>query len=325
MTDNIVNINNETASSADTFRAELNKLHASMNEDAPEPVASEMPEDVAEAVGNAPIEMDEDGPQETPVDVSVDDEPEVETKGHLIPKSRFNQEIEKRKSLEEQLSREREERIKAETQYQMLNSMQQSQLQKQIEPSTVEDIDPLDTDTYNYAKREIESLKLQLASVSQETQARTIEMQMYNTITNQEAAFTKQHPDFNDAMKHVQDVEFNIAKDLLGDERAASEYVGAKLRDALTRSLNSGKNAAETIYNMAKTYGYSATKTQSKAVPTKNVEAIERNQQRSANTSNLGNSSGYGVVPSDIKAAMDDRGRIDADKFRKMLDRHNNA
>jgi len=311
----------------DAFRAALAK--AGSQEPEPTEDRNEIPQDVQNASANAQESVTEDEVEEDNEE-SVEEElesaePEVEAKGHLIPKSRFNQEIEKRKSLEEQLSREREERIKAETQYQMLNTIQQAQLQKQTEQPIAEDIDPLDTDTYNYAKREIESLKLQLANVSYETQARAQEMQYHNMVMAQEAAFSQQNPDFKDAMKHVQDVEYNIAKDLLGDERAANEYVGAKLRDTLTRSLNSGKNAAETIYKMAKTYGYTTPQAQSKASTSKNVAAISRNMERSANTGNLGNNSGFGSIPTDIASAMNKSGNtlsgVNPEAFHKMLER----
>lgn len=324
MTDNTVNITNEPASNADSFRAELNKLQAELSGEVVESVVDDTPQDIQDATTEDNSEVQDDAADsdellENPQQLESEPEPEVETKGHLIPKSRFNQEIEKRKSLEEQLTKEREDRIRIETQLAMLNDMQKGQSQQQSEQQFVEDIDPLDTDTYNYAKREIEALKAQLASVTQETQQRTTEMQMHSLVSAQEAAFTKQHPDFNDAMKHVQEVEFNIAKEYLGDERAASEYVGAKLRDALTRSLNSGKNAAETIYNMAKTYGYNATKTPSKTVPTKDLEAIERNRQRSANTGNLGNSSGINSMPTDIRNAIGKDNKIIPDEFHKLL------
>jgi len=318
----------------DAFRAALAKAG---NEAEQESMGNneEIPQDVQDATReSATIEessavADEDYSDEDPAlqqDSDEPQEPEVETKGHLIPKSRFNQEIEKRKGLEAQLLKEREERIRAETQYEMLTNMhQQAVLQPQSQQATIEDIDPLDTETYNYAKREIEALKLQLQNVAQDTQTRTQEMQYHNMVVAQESAYAKEHPDFHEAMKHVQDVEFNIAKDLLGDDRAANNYVGAKLRDVLTRSLNSGKNAAETIYKMAKNYGYNTPKAQSKTGPTKNVAAISKNMERSANTGNLGNSSSFGSIPTDIASAMNKSGNplsgVNPESFHKMLDR----
>jgi hypothetical protein len=327
--------------SEDNFRAALAKIGNEPDRDSGDN-REEIPQDVQqatrEAENNAQEGTNDDAPDESfenPEQLNTDDsheeqpQQEVETKGHMVPKSRLNQELEKRKGVEVQLLREREERIRAETQLQMLTDIQKQQQiatqEKQSTLHTIEDIDPLDTETYNYAKREIDSLKLQLANVAHETQARTQEVQYHNMVMAQEAAYAKEHPDFHQAMKHVQDVEFNIAKDLLGDERTANEYVGAKLRDVLTRSLNSGKNAADTIYKMAKTYGYNTPQSSPKAIPTKNVAAINKNMERSANTGNMGNNSSFGHIPTDIASAMNKSGNplsgVNPDTFQKMIHR----
>lgn len=332
----ITPLNAEVLGNENSFRAALAKAESrSEPEDTPAP--EEIPQDVKLATRESETTEDSSGVDDTNVantdESSGDsgelegDEPEAETKGHLIPQSRFNQEIEKRKALEGQLVKEREERIRYETQLEMLTNMHQQAQQAPTPPlqPSIDEIDPLDTDTYNYAKREIEALKMQLQNVTYETQQRTQEMQYHNIVTAQEAAFSKENPDFKDAMKHVQDVEFNIAKDLLGDDRAANEYVGAKLRDVLTRSLNSGKNAADTIYKMAKNYGYSTVKAQSKAPASKDIGAIAKNMERSANTGNLGNSGNFGAIPTDIAAAMNKSGNplsgVNPESFHKMLDR----
>lgn len=319
----------------DTFRAALAKAGSESEPDSTDNSA-EIPQDVELATReNANAEDSSEGDEIRDTEnVSADDELsdnsgqlDTETKGHMIPKSRLNQELEKRKGLEAQLLKEREERIRFETQVQMLTNIQQQSIleQPQNQQPSINEIDPLDIDTYNYAKREIEALKMQLQNVAHETQQRTTEMQYHNMVMAQEAEFSKEHPDFLDAMKHVQDVEFNIAKELLGDEIAATEYVGAKLRDTLTHSLKGGKNAAETIYKMAKTYGYKTSQAQSKAEPTKNIAAISKNMQRSVNTAHLGNSSSFGNIPIDIASAMNKSGNplsgVNPESFHKMLER----
>jgi hypothetical protein len=343
MTDNIpqegkiTQLDATVFNSEDNFRAALAKISNESEQDSAD-TREEIPQDVQQATRESATTEDTSDVDDTNVadtnelsgdSGELDVEPEVEVKGHMVPKSRLNQELEKRKSIEAQLLQERDERIRAQTQLQMLTDIQKQQQvevqQKQSTLHTPEDIDPLDTETYNYAKREIDLLKTQLANVAHETQTRTQEMQYHNMVVAQEAAYAKEHPDFHQAMKHVQDVEFNIAKDLLGDERTANEYVGAKLRDVLTRSLNSGKNAADTIYKMAKTYGYNTPQASSKSAPTKNIAAINKNMERSANTGNLGNNSSFGHIPTDIASAMNKSGNplsgVNPESFHKMLER----
>jgi len=323
----------------DSFRNELAKHNPNQptgtttnTPEAPTDLSSP-PEDVQQAVDHAAMSeaIQEDDVAESPTEENTQesiesDAEETPTKSHLIPKSRFNQEIEKRKALEQQLSKEREERIRYETQLQMLDNMHKQQFQQQqaqqLQQQAEQDaIDPLDTDTYNYAKREIESLKAQLAHVTKETETRAQEVFNINTVSAQEAAFSQKHPDFKDAMQHVQKVEFNIAKDLLGDEQAAHAYVADKLKDALVRSLNTGRNAAETIYNMAKTYGFNAQPVQTKVAPKLNVEAISKNMESAANTSNIGNNGTFANARADIRATIGKDGRIDPALFRKQLQR----
>jgi hypothetical protein len=317
----------------DAFRAELAKLEPEQPQ-----VEEPTPEQSSEDTLN--MSHDETPGEENIPEESVDEVVEIDQnqataptetsgseKSHLIPKSRFNQEIEKRKALEEQLTKEREERIRIEAQWEMLNQHnQQTQLQEQqqyvaAQQQALDNIDPLDTDTFNYAKREIEGLKAQLANVAKENEQRTKEMIYTNRVTSDQSNFEKIHPDFTQALEHVQKVELEVAKQLFGNEQHAQNFVADKMRGVLTTSIESGKNAAETIYNMAKTYGYNTTSKSEKTKPTINVEAINKNMAASANTSNIGNSGIVGSMPVDIKAALDKHNRIDPDLFHKQLAR----
>jgi hypothetical protein len=315
----------------DAFRAELAKLEPEQPQTA-EPTAENSSEDAVnmshdETPGEENIQesSDEAEEQTDQVQEAVPNEVSGKEKSHLIPKSRFNQEIEKRKALEAELAKEREDKIRYETQLEMIAQQQQQWQQQQYQQDVaaqqqiLDNIDPLDTDTYNYAKREIEALKAQLANVAQETEKRTKEMIYTNRVTADENKFQQDHPDFNDAFAHVQKVEMDIAKNLLGNEQAAQSYVADRMRAVLTNSVDSGKNAAETIYNMAKTYGYNATSKPEKAKPSINVEAIEKNRAATANTSNIGNNATLGNVPSDIKAALDKNNRVDPTLFHQLL------
>jgi len=307
----------EVFGNPDAFRAELAKLEPEQPTQYPDPTPDNIPEDdinmsheSTSGEENIPEESEESVEEHNQETSTERAETSGKEKSHLIPKSRFNQEIEKRKALEEQLATERENRIRFETQLQMLDQQHQNaQLQQQqqnaaMQQEVLDNIDPLDSDTYNYAKREIDALKAQLATVAHETEQRTKEMIYTNRVTTDEAKFQKDHPDFNDAFAHVQKVELDIAKNLLGNEAAAQSYVADRMRAVLTTSVDSGKNAAETIYNMAKTYGYNTTTRSEKTKPAINVEAVAKNMARTANTSNIGNSGTFGNVPTDIAAAL---------------------
>ncbi len=218
------------------------------------------------------------------------------------------------------MARTRDDKVRLETQLQMFAEMQKAQQPQYQEP----EIDPLDTDTYNYAKKEIHDLRSEMKSMAKQMADQQMQNQMYNVASAQESHFSKDHPDFKDAIEHVRNVEINIAKALIPDEKQAIAMVDQKLRDTIQISINNGKNAAETMYNMAKTYGYAG-----KAIPVTptqgaNLDAISKNMQNSRSISDVGNSANLStLVPIDIQAAMNKNGNmtsgVDADKFHAML------
>lgn len=248
---------------------------------------------------------------------------EKQEKTHLIPKSRFNEELNKRKVAEEQLQKEREERIKIESQWEMLAKMQQQQPKAPAEP----EFDPLDIDTYNFANRKIQELEKKLENVVKETAERTQQMQYMNVATAQEQAFTREHPDFHDAMNHVRDIEMNITKSFISDATQAKAYVDQKLQGILIGSINNGKNAAEIIYNMAKTYGYQNGNKVHPGTnkPTTNIPNINKNMERTATIQNLNNSGSMGAIPNDIQAALDEKGRFVQSKWDALLAKQKKA
>ena len=99
------------------FRAELAKFEHEQPTQYPEgnePTPENNPDDVVnmshdetEGEQHVPEEIEESPSEDENLQQSAStDEPQVKEKSHLIPKSRFNQEIEKRKVLEEQLAKE---------------------------------------------------------------------------------------------------------------------------------------------------------------------------------------------------------------------------
>lgn len=321
---------NETQSifaNEDSFRAELAKL----NEESQE--VSSVPEDIKQAQEEQSQEVpteSEEQPEEVQASEDAHDEgTEEPVKGHLIPKSRFNQELEKRKSLEEQLTKEREELIKYKTQLEMISGMQQAQQQQQMQQHQQQnEIDPLDVDTYNYAKQQIEELNAKVAKLSEQSMQQSKEVYAVNRLNMEERNFTEKHPDFQQALNHVRQVEMNIAKDFVQTEEEAQAFVAQKMHNILNYAIETGRNSAETIYNMAKNYGYISNPTTNKAVPTKNIQAISKNMEKSANINSVGNVSNFNNVPTDISAALNKKGNfssgVNPDLFHKVLERIQN-
>lgn len=265
-------------------------------------------------------EAQEAGEQEE-TERELDDQ---EVKGHLIPKSRFNKEIEKRKSLEKSLQEEREARIRMEERMEAIRQLEEKSKQIHEKPQEVE-LDPLDSDAHNYYVKQINELKQELQSLKGESQSTKQMNYVTHMVEAQERAFAAEHPDFQDALNHLQKVEMEVAKDFFDTPEEAQAYVAQKLQGAILTSAQKGKNAAEMMYNMAKKYGYSNKKA-APNVPKRNVEAINRNMDKSVSirgSGNAANLAGQGMAS--IEAAFRKQGDrtsgVDSDKFHELLKR----
>lgn len=306
-------------SNPDTFHEALGKIK---NEIVSQPEQETIPNDIkaAEEQQEAILEQSEVEPQGD--DQSGQERAEKPEKSHLIPKSRFNEVVNKQKATEEELQRMRDDKVRLETQLQMFAEMQKAQQQQyqQNEP----EIDPLDTETYNYAKNEINSLRAEVKKMSEQMAHNQRQTQMYNNAGAQANDFSKNHPDFKEAFDHVHKVELAIAKRLIPDARQAEALVEQKLQDTIAISLNNGYNAAETMYEIAKEYGFTPNG-QKKSQPSgANLDAINRNMNNSRSLADVGNSANLSnPVPTDIIQALNKDGNmtsgINEDKFYAML------
>ncbi len=333
----MTDVANEIFSNPDNFHAHLQKVQQeAVGEDKPEenhdPISSENPTPQEEPVIRE-SQTTEDGAAEEEVAPAVEPEDtgtESYKENKFIPKSRFNKEIEKRRELEGQLSKEREDRIRYETQLQMLQQAAQQQTvsannahTKQPEP----DFEPLDPDTHRLYMKKIGELENRLEGINKDTAEKTQQLQYYNIVSAQEQVFERNNPDFKDALKHLQEVETQVAQNILPDSQV-QPYVNQKLQNTLMVALNSGKNAAEVMYNMAKSYGYKA-KGDSKAAtaPQSNLEAINSNMKKTASIQSLNNGVGMGNNSNifDITHVLRDpknpTSGIDGEKFQQLLAR----
>ncbi len=324
----------ETLTNPESFHAKLKEVAAKA---APEEVKHSEPvveepieEQTIEESESTPVEMSTEEVEET-----TSSEPTEESSQHsenddyknrkFIPKSRFNQEIEKRKGLEEQIMKEREERIRYQTQVEMLAKMQQQTNPTYSAPEMdLDHVDPLDSETHSVYSREIKQLKEELRKNSQQTK----QMQYATIVSNQEQFFQKDNPDYLDAANYLKNIEYTGAREMFGDDRTAEQVVMQKYQMLMSKSLESGKSVPETVYKLAKAYGYSPkaeiSNENSPAKTGSNLKAINTNMKKSSSISGLGNGAGMGSPSvANIKAAYKDPSNpskgFDPAKFHQLL------
>lgn len=199
----------------------------------------------------------------------------------IIPKKRFDKEIEKRKLLEEEVRREREARIKFETELQLYNkaleNLQSQQQQQQVEP----ELDPIDSDAHNLYMKKIRELEAKLERQNSNLSDYEIRQNFASTVNYQAAEMAKKAPDFEDAYNHLLKVEADKARMLGYDELQAQNYALQQIQPIAWQAYNQGKNVAEVTYNLAKAYGYKPKSSGTKQSDLPDLDKLEKNMQKS--------------------------------------------
>ena len=264
------------------------------------------------------------------VSESGDDDNELDNKP--IPKKRLDKERLKRKELEEKYHQERESRIKYETELN-LYSEAMKKLNKEPERPSEPDFDPLDNDAHNLYMRKINELEKKLDERTEKLAAANSHNRFESDVNKQAAEFSKTHNDFDAAYQYVIQKEKDTAR-LIGipDEQLDS-FVMGKLQPMAQHVYSKGQSVPETIYNLAKNYGY-----RNEAAPKRganvNLKAIEKNQAKSTIQDDIQGSSvslrGDNKAFLDLEVfserMMNESGKgVDANKFRKVLNNLQNS
>jgi hypothetical protein len=325
--------NPEIFANPEAFHKSLSELQNNKDEAVTEEVKEEVAPDHQEETPNDTPEDDntseesvneEDSSADETSDDNDDDYPSK--KDYNIPKSRFNKEIEKRKALEAELQKEREDKIRFEEKLKYLTELEEKQkATQQQEPELLQEevIDPLDAESHNLYMKRISDLENRLNQLNNTTQETTQNQRVYNAVTTQEEVFSKLNPDYQDAVNHLINLEKEVAMNFVGEEEAA-KVVEQKLKTLVKAGLAQNKNIPEMFYGMAKKYGFQA-KPKAPSSNTSNIESINRNMDKSANTSNLGNTAslkGSGNLVKGTSMLKDPKSTfsgVDPDKFHKML------
>jgi hypothetical protein len=118
----------------------------------------------------------------------------------------------------------------------------------------------------------------------------------------------------------------NVTESFIPDPIQAKNYVDQKLRGIIVGCISNRKNAAETLYNMAKTYGYQNNSTANDSgKPSVNIDNINRNKERTATIQNLNTNGSLGSPPTDFKASLDEKGRFVQEKWDSLMAKNKRA
>lgn len=258
----------------------------------------------------------------------LEEEPEVEAVSHSIPKKRFNQELQRRKEIEAELQKEREARIRMETELNLFNQASQKMQAKKEEAL---EINPLDEEAHSYYVSQINAIKAEFETKLEQMNKAQTQTRFEATVNNQAESFKKKHDDFDDAYKFVIDTEIKNAKLIGLDENEAYDFAISKLQPIAWNIYNKGGNVAESVYNMAKNYGYSGKG--AKKGSNVNIDNINKNSKKSASAIDdvsaavtSMSDSGENLLKLDNFQALDrkDGKGVDPQAFKKALEQIQN-
>lgn len=203
---------------------------------------------------------------------SVDDtdQDNDEANKHLIPRKRLNKELEKRKALEAEIAKEREERIKAQTELELYT--------KALEKSFAPQRQDLEEEMKQFSPLDEEAHKMYM-NTFQKMEQQQKQFLMQKTLETQEAQFKNQHNDFDNAYAYLIDLQTKVNENLGFDKNTAKAMTMQNLSSMAQGLLSQGKNVAEVFYNISKEYGYQNRNEVTTKGP--NLDAINENMKKS--------------------------------------------
>lgn len=156
-----------------------------------------------------------------------------------------------------------------------------------------------DADPLGAIRREIQDLKQSQSKAQQTTQQQTEQMQraqeLERTVASQVQQYTAQQPDYPDALNHLMRVRAEELQIWGAGEAEIPRLLEAEAQQIAESAVQSGRNPAELVYQMAKLRGYAPAPKEAK--PKATVERIDRGQKAAQSLSNTqGEAEGVGLT-----------------------------
>lgn len=223
-------------------------------------------------------------------------------------------------ALHESRMKEREWRDKAaqiEKEAQERFQKLEQRLEKLVNPPPA--VPKFEDDPAGNLRYQVETTQAELKSVREASEesrkvseAQAFEQQIAASTHAAEQAFAKEHPDYLDAVKHLQSIaDKNLEMMGMDDPAARSAQIR---KDALAMSLKAlqmGKSPAEVAYQLATNYGFKAGVAPAKSEAVKKIETIQAGQK-------TGSMPGGGTKQTPLTLATLES--LDDDEFNKLVE-----
>lgn len=246
-----------------------------------------------------------------------------------IPRKRLNKEIDKRRTVEEDLIRTKTKLEAMEAAIAEMFKPQSTQQQQQQgeEIDNIEtNIDALDEKAHSLYMKEIKALRGEIQQLKQGNEQNATNQAMSNFKTVVEThykQYAEKVPDAEKALDYLIKMKQEEASHIYSDEKEAYNAGMRQLQIIADATIRGGKNVAETMYEMAKKHGYRPNAAKG---GTPNLAAIEQNRKKSASVSSIPATSASASTGVDWeKMRSKPGGFIDPKAFQAALDRQMKA
>lgn len=231
------------------------------------------------------------------VEAAADTQPQPTAQqpaGKMVPLSELMQERERRRAIEADLQRTRDEFVRGNARLEQLMETVGKIAQP---PRQAEQAPDINTDPVGFFKwqaerqeREIAELRAFKQQQEQTGQQRAAEDQFITAYRADAAAFRAKSPDFDPAYEHFMQTVYDMATDAGATPQQARQEVLAQEQRLVRTALQNGRSPAEAVYGAAKRWGFQPPATAQNGAA--RMEAIQRGQSAAKTTANGGGGGG---------------------------------
>lgn len=276
------------------FSAEENDALTAMQQETPQPEPEETEE------GTEGVDPDAEAEPEGEVDAT---QPEKPKRTSMVPQQALHQERERRKAIEAENQRFREERAALNERLAMIREMNQP---KADEPAAMPDIDQDPFGAIRWLQARVEHQEQERQQFDQERQQQTQQatqwQQFANAYNSQAKEYAAENPDFDEAYAFLQENRWKELKLAGFTDQQAAEIKRKDEADIAWQAMQRGENPAKVMHQLAKHRGW-----QPKQAPTAEVDKIKtaaRGVQTNRSLSAAGGSSGSVEMTAESLAKM---------------------
>lgn len=269
-----------------------------------EKTEEQVEENQSEAAGETPVEEKAEGeekPHEEPVveDKEKTTEPK-ETK--RVPLAELIEERKHRQALQAEVG-------ELKTKFQTVDQLKDAILKLKEERMPVKEPEPIVTyeeDPLGYTYKKVNEIDENQKVIKQNMEYQ----QFIGQVVNLENQFRTKQPDYDSAYQYVVDTKIKeLAEVGITDPADVAREIQRVSYSLSTHAMQKGKNPAEVVYSIAKTYGYkqpsAKPEEQSKANAEETIKSVAKGQQMASKTLS---GSGKSETPKTVEALLEANG-----------------